>query len=144
MEHLQIDPPLLDDLLSALRRHDRADCERLLAGWEAEERVEAHPDPYEWDVDDEVYRYLDHPLTAWTHREVALLVAAGLFEYALCLVERYRRPITAADLASAIHNGHHRRSHETRRRSQRLAARLEARRRRRPARQHHPDPRRIA
>jgi len=82
--HLWIDDRDLDDLLSALRRHDRADADRLLARWATSDR------------------HLAHELTAWVHQETSQHVAGGRFEHALCLVDSYRRPLTAADMKARL------------------------------------------
>lgn len=82
--HLRIDAADLDDLLSALRRRDRADADRLLDRWATSET------------------HLAHDLSAWVHREASQHVAGGRFEHALCLVETYRRPVTAADMKARI------------------------------------------
>jgi hypothetical protein len=93
----------LDELLSALRRHDRADADRLLERWANSER-----DPAEYfgdEADDEDWclaLHLDDGLTAWVHREACLHVAGGRFEHALCQVETYRRPFDAADMAARL------------------------------------------
>lgn len=92
---LLIPDALLADLLSALRRHDRIDADRLLTTWSSAQI-------YDPDVEDESWFFhcLDDSLTDWVRREAVLHVAGGLFEHALCLVEKYRRPHTAADLAA--------------------------------------------
>ena len=101
--HLHIDDGDLDELLSALRRHDRADADRLLDRWTTSER-----DPAEYfgdEPDDEDWfhvSHLDDELTAWVHREASLHVAGGRFEHALCLVETYRRPFKAADMKARL------------------------------------------
>ena len=103
--HLQIDDHDLDDLLGALRRHDQADAQRLLERWSTSERrpdLEEQPDSDVWDDDMLPLLYLDHDLSAWVHREAVDHVTDGRFEHALCLVEAYRRPLTAADMAARI------------------------------------------
>lgn len=99
--HLQIDDHDLDDLLSALRRHDRADAERLLGRWATSESkidwTQDRSNDMDWPT-----IHLDHDLSAWIHREACRHVAAGRFEHALCLVEPYRRPFTAADMKAHI------------------------------------------
>lgn len=101
--YLQIDDRDLDDLLAALRRHDRADTERLLERWATSERpIDEEVDDDVWDDDMLPLLHLDHDLSAWVHREAVDHVAAGRFEHALCLVEAYRRPATAADMAARI------------------------------------------
>ena len=72
---LLIRPPLLGDLLSALRRHHRADSERLLQRWRDEPLYEIDEDGDAGIVDDDV--------TPWVQREAALHVAGGRFEHAL-------------------------------------------------------------
>lgn len=88
--YLQIRDETLDDLLSALRRHHRDDCQRLLAAW-ADDDCNYAP-----------YRHLDDPLTAWVHAEAMLHVDDGRFEHALCLVEQYRPGLTTADMHRRI------------------------------------------
>jgi hypothetical protein len=104
--HLQIADADLDELLSALRRHDRADAERLLERWATSERNvndDAEiPDDELWDDDMLQLLHLDHDLSAWVHREASHHVAGGRFEHALCLVEAYRRPFKAADMAARL------------------------------------------
>ena len=82
---LNLYEPLLGDLLSALRRHHRADSERLLQRWR-DEPIERDDD------DDEAFwqRVDDIDVTTWVQREAALHVAGGRFEHALCLVENNR------------------------------------------------------
>ncbi len=101
---LQIDDNDLDDLLSALRRHHLGDTTRLLDRWSTSEPdLPPHADDGELWIDDElVLRRLDHPLTGWAHREISEHVAAGRFEHALCLVEKYRRDLTSADMVARI------------------------------------------
>ncbi len=99
--HLHIDDADLGELLSALRRHDRADADRLLERWATSENE------IDWTNDacneiDWPLLHLDDELTAWVHREARLHVAGGRFEHALCLVEPYRRPFKAADMAARI------------------------------------------
>jgi hypothetical protein len=100
--YLQIDPNDLDDLLAALRRHDRPNVVRLLDRWASAE-CDPFDDPDDdcWD-DDMPMRFLDHPLTGWVHREVSAHVADDRFEHALCLIERYRRDLTVADMAARL------------------------------------------
>jgi hypothetical protein len=103
--HLQIADRDLDDLLSALRRHDPADADRLLERWATSERDlndGEDPDDDVWDDDMLPLAHLDHALSAWVHREASHHVAGGRFEHALCLVETYRRPLKAADMAARI------------------------------------------
>lgn len=103
--HLQIRDADLDDLLSALRRHERADADRLLERWATSERDlndGEDPDDDVWDDDMLPLAHLAHDLTAWVHREASHHVAAGRFEHALCLVEAYRRPFKAADMKARL------------------------------------------
>lgn len=89
----------LDELLSALRRHNLGDAERLLKRWTNSERDPAEYSGNEPLEDDRFpVSHLDDELTAWVHREVSSHVADGRFEHALCLVEAYRRPFGAADM----------------------------------------------
>jgi|GEM_PF-810519 len=99
--HLQIGDADLDDLLSALRRHDRADADRLLERWTTSQRDDYSDDEISED-DWFPVSHLDHELTAWVHREASGHVADGRFEHALCLVETYRRPFKAADMAARL------------------------------------------
>ncbi len=101
--HLQIRDRDLDDLVAALRRHDHAESVRLLERWATSERdVDEEVDDDIWDDDLLPLQHLDHDLSAWVHREACDHVAGGRFEHALCLVETYRRPLTAADMAVRI------------------------------------------
>lgn len=93
--HITIPDALLADLLSALRRHDAGDSERLLIAWAADRHTWSE-DPY----DDDVSIENDDPLTAWVWTEATAHVAERRFEHALCLLERYRRPFTRDDLAA--------------------------------------------
>lgn len=98
---LHIDDGDLDELLSALRRHDRADAGRLLERWATSENktdwtLEACNE-LDWPI-----RHLDDDLTAWVHREASQHVAGGRFEHALCLVDSYRRRFPAADMKARI------------------------------------------
>lgn len=99
--HLQIDDHDLDGLLSALRRHDRADAERLLGRWATSETQIDWNDGARHDFDWSLL-HLDHDLSAWVHREASHHVAGGRFEHALCLVETYRRPFKAADMKARV------------------------------------------
>lgn len=98
---LHIPDALLQDLLSALRRHHAGDCTRLLQDWAAAERewTDGEADDEGWWEDEVSLRYLDDPVSGWVHREALLHVAAGRFEHALCLIENHRRRYTAADMA---------------------------------------------
>lgn len=97
--HLQIADADLDELLSALRRHDRRDADRLFDCWATSERDVTDYTVCEILEEDWFpVSYLDDELTAWVHREASQHVAGGRFEYALCLVETYRRPFKAADM----------------------------------------------
>jgi hypothetical protein len=103
-DHIRIDDRDLDELLSALRRHNRGDATRILDLWARDEReidVDAEYDD-DFDPDDFPLRFMDHDLTAWVHREVTQHVTADRFEHALCLVEAYRRPLIGADMAARI------------------------------------------
>lgn len=99
--HLHIVDGDLDELLSALRRHDRADADRLLERRGTSESVidwtQDHCNDFDWPT-----LHLDHPLSAWVHREASRHVAGGRFEHALCLVETYRRLFKAADMAARL------------------------------------------
>lgn len=99
--HLHIDDTDLDELRSALRRHDRVDADRMLERWATSENQ------IDWTNDrcndlDWPQLHLDHDLTAWVHREALQHVAASRFEHALCLIEAYRRPFKAADMKARI------------------------------------------
>ena len=101
--YLQIHDRDLDDLVAALRRHDRAEADRLLKRWATSEReLDEEADEDVWDDDMLTLLHLDHDLSAWVHREATLHVADGRFEHALCLIETYRRPFTAADMAARL------------------------------------------
>jgi hypothetical protein len=101
--HLRIDDGDLDELLSALRRHDRADADRLLERWTTSERdLDGYTEEEILEDDWFPVRDLDDELTAWVHREASQHVAGGRFEHALCLVDSYRRPFTAADMKARI------------------------------------------
>lgn len=99
--HLHINDDDVDGLLSALRRHDRADADRLLERWATSESDDYTEDDI---LEDDRYPvlHLDDEPTAWVHREAQGHVAVGRFEHALCLVERYRRPFKAADMKARI------------------------------------------
>ena len=83
----------LDDLLAALRRHDNGEAARLLR--------EIRPDPDNpqlkpslyWSMCDDA---LD--LHTWTRAEALQHVEQGRPEYALALVQRYRRQFDADDM----------------------------------------------
>ncbi len=93
----------LDELLSALRRHDRGDADRLLERWATSERgVDEYSEDEISEDDWFPVSHLDDELTAWVHREVSHHVAGGRFEHALCLVETYRRRFTAADMKARL------------------------------------------
>lgn len=81
LAYLLIEDDLLDELLSALRRHDLADGTRLLRRWQ--DRPAPLPDFKSFGKD-----CLE--LTIWVQREAGLHVAGGCAEHALCLIERYR------------------------------------------------------
>jgi hypothetical protein len=101
--YLQIDDHDLENLLSALRRHDRADADRLLDRWATSER-DVTDYTVEEILEDDWFpvSHLDDELSAWVHREDSEHVAGGRFEHALCLVETYRRPFKAADMKARI------------------------------------------
>ncbi|WP_439611470.1 hypothetical protein [Reyranella sp.] len=102
-DYLQIHDRDLDDLVAALRRHDRAEANRLLERWATSEReIDEEADEDVWDDDMLPLLLLDHDLSAWVHREACDHVTSGRFEHALCLVETYRRPSTAADMAARL------------------------------------------
>lgn len=85
LAYLLIEEGLLDELLSALRRHDRADSARLLQDWQHRHA----PPPDTWSTG-EYYE-----LTAWVQREARMHLDDDRPEYALCLIERYRPQIGA-------------------------------------------------
>lgn len=98
-ELLAIDLPWadrdLDDLLAALRRHDNAEAARLLRGIRPDPDAlwgERGPGLYWSAFDDAV------DLHTWTRAEALQHVEQGRPEYALALVERYRREFDAADM----------------------------------------------
>lgn len=99
--YLQIVDGDLDDLLAALRRHDKADADRLLARWATSETQIDWNDEACQNIDWPLL-HLDHDLSAWVYREAADHVAGGRFEHALCLVEAYRRPLKPADMIARI------------------------------------------
>lgn len=81
----------LDDLLVALRRHDNGEAARLLR--------EIRPDPN--DARHESHWWQDSvaaDLHTWTRGEALQHVEQGRPEYALALVERYRREFDADDM----------------------------------------------
>lgn len=92
LARLLIPTPLMDDLLSALRRHHRDDSERLLQRWDDLPFYFPGCDD-EDDHDALVGGDKDFELTTWVQREARLHVAGGRFEHALCLVEHNRPSI---------------------------------------------------
>ena len=81
----------LDDLLAALRRHDNAAAARLLR--------EIRPDPDAAAYVSHWWRFsVEADLHAWTRAEALQHVEQGRPEYALALVERYRREFDADDM----------------------------------------------
>lgn len=101
-DYIRIDDHDLDELLSALRRHHRTDAVRILALWARDEPEFEWDAEYDDDPPDEPERLLEHELTAWIHGEIAAHVEEDRFEHALCLVERYRPPLSSAEHQARI------------------------------------------
>jgi len=81
----------LDDLLAALRRHDVGEAARLLR--------EIRPDPDAFrDGGDWLLFAPAMALHTWTRAEALQHVEQGRPEYALALVERYRREFLGDDM----------------------------------------------